>query len=221
MTGRVDSFCQCRPRTTRGVDGRTSLLMIPGPVEISPGGATRLLGSAPGHLAAHVVEAFGASIERMRRVWKADGQAQPFIVAGSGTLAMDMAGATCSTRAMRQSWSTRATSRTGCTRSFVAAAWPCASSRALQAARLRSKRWKRRSRASRAKVLFVTHVDTSTAVRVDPAPLAALARSRGVLSVFDGVCADSGRAVRNGRVGCGRLSDRVAEGHRSTSSGSP
>jgi alanine-glyoxylate transaminase/serine-glyoxylate transaminase/serine-pyruvate transaminase len=41
----------------------------------------------------------------------------------------------------------------------------------------------------KAKALFVTHVDTSTGVRVDPAPLAALARERGTLSVFDGVCA--------------------------------
>jgi alanine-glyoxylate transaminase/serine-glyoxylate transaminase/serine-pyruvate transaminase len=39
------------------------------------------------------------------------------------------------------------------------------------------------------KALFATHVDTSTGVRLDPQPLAVAARERGVLSVFDGVCA--------------------------------
>jgi len=39
------------------------------------------------------------------------------------------------------------------------------------------------------RALIATHVDTSTAVRVDPKPLAALARERGILSIFDGVCA--------------------------------
>ena len=39
------------------------------------------------------------------------------------------------------------------------------------------------------KALFATHVDTSTGALCDPRPLAALARGRGVLSVFDGVCA--------------------------------
>jgi alanine-glyoxylate transaminase/serine-glyoxylate transaminase/serine-pyruvate transaminase len=42
------------------------------------------------------------------------------------------------------------------------------------------------------KALFATHVDTSTGVRLDPAPLARLARERGLLSVFDGVCATGG-----------------------------
>ena len=48
--------------------------------------------------------------------------------------------------------------------------------------------------ACAAKALFATHVDTSTGVLVDPAGLAAVARSRGVLSVFDGVCATGAEA---------------------------
>jgi alanine-glyoxylate transaminase/serine-glyoxylate transaminase/serine-pyruvate transaminase len=42
------------------------------------------------------------------------------------------------------------------------------------------------------KALFATHVDTSTGVRVDPQPLARVAREKGALSVFDGVCATAG-----------------------------
>jgi alanine-glyoxylate transaminase/serine-glyoxylate transaminase/serine-pyruvate transaminase len=42
------------------------------------------------------------------------------------------------------------------------------------------------------KALFATHVDTSTGVRLDPEPLARLAREAGMLAVFDGVCAAAG-----------------------------
>jgi alanine-glyoxylate transaminase/serine-glyoxylate transaminase/serine-pyruvate transaminase len=44
------------------------------------------------------------------------------------------------------------------------------------------------------KALFATHVDTSTGVRIDPEPLARMASERGVLSVFDGVCATAGES---------------------------
>jgi len=37
------------------------------------------------------MEAFGSSLEMMRKVWMADSSAQPFIVGGGGTVAMDMA----------------------------------------------------------------------------------------------------------------------------------
>ena len=67
------------------------LLMIPGPVEVSPEVRDACGGAPPGHLAPGVMEAFGSSLEMMRQIWKADGSAQPFIVGGGGTVAMDMA----------------------------------------------------------------------------------------------------------------------------------
>ncbi|MEL6185088.1 MAG: alanine--glyoxylate aminotransferase family protein, partial [Myxococcota bacterium] len=69
------------------------LLMIPGPIEVSPEVRAAHDGPPPGHLAPPVVEAFGLSLERMRAVWQAPASAQPFLIAGSGTLAMDMAAA--------------------------------------------------------------------------------------------------------------------------------
>jgi len=42
------------------------------------------------------------------------------------------------------------------------------------------------------KALFATHVDTSTGALCDPKPVAKLARERGALSIFDGVCATAG-----------------------------
>jgi alanine-glyoxylate transaminase/serine-glyoxylate transaminase/serine-pyruvate transaminase len=45
------------------------------------------------------------------------------------------------------------------------------------------------------KALTVTHVDTSTGVRAPVAPIAGLAKRYGVLSIVDGVCATGGEAL--------------------------
>ena len=165
------------------------LLMIPGPVEISPEVQRAFSVPPPGHLAAHVIEATGASIERMRRVWKADAQAQPFIVAGSGTLAMDMA--VCNVLdpgdeavVVDTGYFSHRMQEILRRRGVAVSVVPSAPGAAPPLEEVEAA-----LEGSGTKVLFATHVDTSTAVRVDPAPLAALARSRGVLSVFDGVCA--------------------------------
>ena len=67
------------------------LLMIPGPIEISPTVHAAYQPLPPSHVSPSVIEAFGSSLERMREVWRADASYQPFIVSGSGTVAMDMA----------------------------------------------------------------------------------------------------------------------------------
>ena len=67
------------------------LVMIPGPVEISPAVREAFAVPPPGHLAPDVIEAFGSALALMRRVWLAPASAQPFVVPGSGTTAMEMA----------------------------------------------------------------------------------------------------------------------------------
>ena len=67
------------------------LLMIPGPIEISPGVLEACSTAPPSHVSEGVIQAFGHSIERMREVWCAGPDSQPYVVAGSGTLAMEMA----------------------------------------------------------------------------------------------------------------------------------
>ncbi|HEY0781785.1 MAG TPA: alanine--glyoxylate aminotransferase family protein, partial [Thermoanaerobaculia bacterium] len=69
------------------------LLMIPGPVELSPRVLDAFAVPPPGHLDARLIRAFGEALGDMRRVWSAPPGAQPFAVAGSGTLAMEMAAA--------------------------------------------------------------------------------------------------------------------------------
>jgi alanine-glyoxylate transaminase/serine-glyoxylate transaminase/serine-pyruvate transaminase len=68
------------------------LLMIPGPIEFEPS-VLRAMGSATtSHVAPNFIESFGKSLEMMKSIWQCP-SGQPFILAGSGTLAMDTAAA--------------------------------------------------------------------------------------------------------------------------------
>lgn len=163
------------------------LLMIPGPIEVSPEVRDACGGAPPGHLAPGVIEAFGGSLERMRQVWLADASSQPFIVGGGGTVAMEMAAANLVAPGDRALvvvtgyFSDRMAEmlrRAGANVTRVDAAvgaTPCLD--------------EVRAAICGVKLLFATHVDTSTGVRVDAEALARLASENGVLSVFDGVCA--------------------------------
>jgi alanine-glyoxylate transaminase/serine-glyoxylate transaminase/serine-pyruvate transaminase len=177
------------------MDPSSPLLMIPGPVEISPAVLAAFGGKPPGHLAPGLIEAFGDSLRMMRRVWQAGPDYRPFVVAGGGTVAMEMAAANFVSPGERAIvvntgyFSTRMADmlrRYGVEVTEVGAPVGDAPSaedvgRAFESAG-----------AHPARALFATHVDTSTGVRIDPAPLAALARDHGALSLFDGVCATAG-----------------------------
>ena len=69
-----------------------TLLMIPGPIEFDAAVLAAMGAPTTSHVAPDFIEAFGQSLERMRTtLLSTDGQ--PFIVTGSGTLAMELAGA--------------------------------------------------------------------------------------------------------------------------------
>ena len=167
----------------------TSLLMIPGPIEVSRAVVDACAAPPPSHLAPDLIEAFGASLQRMRSVWLASPESQPFVVAGSGTLAMEMAATNLVAPSERVVvigtgyFSDRMSEmlrRRGAEVFELGAAVGSAPTLEEVAALLDR---------TGPKVLFATHVDTSTGVRVDAQELANLARKRNVLSVFDGVCA--------------------------------
>jgi alanine-glyoxylate transaminase/serine-glyoxylate transaminase/serine-pyruvate transaminase len=172
------------------------LLMIPGPVEVSPEVLAAFSVPPPGHTAPALVEAFGASLESMRRVWSAEPASQPFVIGGGGTAAMDMAVANLVAAGDRVLvvktgyFSDRLAEmlrRQGAATVEVAAAPGDAPD--LEAVR---EALAGQPSGGRCTALFATHVDTSTGVRIDPEPLARLAREHGMLSVFDGVCATAG-----------------------------
>jgi len=165
------------------------ILMIPGPIEVSPAVQSAYSIAPPSHLAPHVIEAFGASLEMMREVWKSSPRAQPFITSGSGTLAMEMAVVNLiepgdvvlqvNTGYFSDRMAEMLTRR-GATVDHVSGELCDAPTNEAIAEAASAKPYK---------AIFATHVDTSTGVRVDAEAIARIAREHGALSVFDGVCA--------------------------------
>jgi alanine-glyoxylate transaminase/serine-glyoxylate transaminase/serine-pyruvate transaminase len=170
------------------------LLMIPGPIEVSPAVREAFAAPPPGHLEPRLLEAFGASLERMRGVWKSGPGAQPFVVPGSGTTAMEMTVAN-----LIEPGDAVIVVNTGFFSDRMVEMLRRAGAEVVDlgavpgdvphVSRAEGAFEDVERKGRRVKALFATHVDTSTAARVDPLVLAALARNRGCLSVFDGVCA--------------------------------
>lgn len=172
----------------------TNLLMIPGPIEISENVQRAYSIAPPSHLAPHVIEAFGSALERMREVWLAGPESQPFVLAGSGTLAMEMAAVNIVDPGEHVLvintgyFSDRMAEmlrRRGAVITEVSADLCDTPGEEEISAALSSGEFK---------AVFATHVDTSTGVRVDAEMIARLATKHGALSVFDGVCATAGES---------------------------
>jgi len=177
------------------------LLMIPGPIEVSPAVQVAFSTAPPSHVSPDCIEAFGRSITSMRKVWQAEATSQPFIVAGSGTLAMEMAVVNLvepgdvvvvvnsgyfSDRVVLMLERRGATVHQARAEPGDVPAIPAVGELL---------------RDVRPTVMFATHVDTSTGARVNAAALADLARDLGILSVFDGVCATAGEEFDMASIG--------------------
>lgn len=175
-------------------------MMIPGPIEFEPEVMIAVGAPTTSHVAPDFIESFGHALEMMREVWLAP-SGQPFIMAGSGTLAMDMAGANLveqGDRALVISTGyfgdryAELLRRYGAEVTVLRA--PVGETVALQAVEAELKR-------TRYRLMTFTHVDTSTAVRVDPEPLGALGEKYGVITVLDGVCSVAGEVIRQDEWG--------------------
>ena len=171
------------------------LLMIPGPIEFDPAVLAAMGAPTTSHIAPDFIEVFGQALERMRDVFLSpDGQ--PFVMAGSGTLAMDLAGANLiepgdkalvvNTGYFGDRYGTLL-ERYGAEVTHVRApVGGCPSLDEVEAA----------LKTATFKLMTVTHVDTSTGVLTDVKALAALARQYGALAVVDGVCSVAGEELR-------------------------
>jgi len=170
--------------------------MIPGPIEFAPE-VMQAMGTAPtSHVAANFIEVFGQALERMREVFLCPG-GQPFIMAGSGTLAMDIAASNLIESGDRAlvvntgHFSDRFVNileRYGAivTQVKAPAIGDVPSLEEVDAALKRDAY----------KIMTITHVDTSTAVGADVKGLAGLGCQNGTLVIVDGVCAVASEEMR-------------------------
>jgi alanine-glyoxylate transaminase/serine-glyoxylate transaminase/serine-pyruvate transaminase len=170
--------------------------MIPGPIEFTPE-VLRAMGMATtSHVAPNFIEAFGQALERLRQVFLCP-NGQPFVIAGSGTLAMDIAASNLiepgdkalvvNTGYFGDRFGA-ILERYGAEVSQVHAP-AIGDAPALEDVEAALKQ-------DSFKLMTVTHVDTSTAVGADIKRLAALGRQYGALVVVDGVCGTAGEEMR-------------------------
>jgi alanine-glyoxylate transaminase/serine-glyoxylate transaminase/serine-pyruvate transaminase len=171
-----------------------NLLMIPGPIEFEPAVLRALGEKTRSHLDPVFMKAYSRTLKNLRTVFAAP-SAQPFVVAGSGTLAMEMAVANLvqpgdaalvvNTGYFSDRLATML-ERHGAAVTHVRADPGAAPSVAAVEQALAGGKFK---------VMTVTHVDTSTAVLAPVKDYAAAAKQHGALVVVDGVCSIGGEAL--------------------------
>ena len=179
---------------------RRKLLMIPGPIEFEPT-VLRALGSpTTSHVAPDFIETFGNSMDMMKKVWKSP-SGQPFIIAGTGTLAMDLAGTNLiepgdkalviSTGYFGERFADLLKRYGAEVKILKAPIGQVVPEEKIENA-LKSENYK---------LLTFTHVDTSTAVKVDPKPIGELGEKYNVLTILDGVCSVAGEEINQDEWG--------------------
>lgn len=178
------------PARTSAVVDRT-LLMIPGPTAIS----ADVLAAGAQAVLSHSSPAFrntvAESLQQLRELFDAP-SSQPLVATGSGTLAMEIGLVNIVEPGdrvlMLETGVFAGRFKTICERNG-------ADGRTLKAPLGRAPDLdavRRELAAFKPKVLTITHVDTSTGVRVDVEALARLGREAGALVVVDGVCSIGG-----------------------------
>lgn len=177
-----------------------TLLMIPGPIEFEPAVLQALGSPTTSHVANDFIEVFGKTLEMMKEVWLCN-DGQPFILSGSGTLAMDSVAANLvepkdkvlviSTGYFGERFK-EIMKRYGAEVKILQA--PCGG--IITADQIENELKK-----DTYKLLTFTHVDTSTAVWVDPKPIGKLGQKYHVITILDGVCSIGGEEMKQNEWG--------------------
>jgi alanine-glyoxylate transaminase/serine-glyoxylate transaminase/serine-pyruvate transaminase len=170
------------------------LLMIPGPIEMDPAVLAALARKTTSHVDPDFIETFGRALGRVREVFLAPSSA-PFVVAGTGTLAMELAA-----QSLVEPGDAVLVVDTGGFSERMATLLERIGARVT---RFSSPLGRgpdlvelERALAGGFRAVTITHVDTSTGVRAPVREIAALARAQGVLSIVDGVCSVGGEELR-------------------------
>jgi alanine-glyoxylate transaminase/serine-glyoxylate transaminase/serine-pyruvate transaminase len=172
-----------------------TLLMIPGPIEFEPEVLNALGAPTTSHVAPDFIDVFGQALEKMRQVWLCP-SGQPFILAGSGTLAMDSPAAN-----LIEPGDNALVINTGYFGDRYADLLErygaeVTSLRAPIGGVVDYQLIEDTLANGSFKLMTFTHVDTSTAVKVDAKQMAELGQKHNVLTILDGVCSVAGEEIR-------------------------
>lgn len=168
--------------------------MIPGPIEFEAEVLQAMGAPTNSHVAKDFIEVFGQSLEKMRKVWLSS-TGQPFVLAGSGTLAMDLAGANLTEpgdKVLVLSTGYFGDRFADLFRRYGAEVTilKAKPGDVVQLADIEKELAK-----GIYKLMSFTHVDTSTAVKVDARMMGKLGKRYGVLTILDGVCSVAGEEI--------------------------
>ena len=171
------------------------LLMIPGPINFDPGVLRAMSAPSAGHTTPEFVALFGETLEWTRQVFCAP-TGMPFVVAGSGTLAMDIAASNLvepGDRVIAISTGYFGDRMVNILERYGA---EVTTLRADVGDVVALDRVDAELARIKPKVLTMTHVDTSTGVAVNVRALAELGRQHNALVVVDGVCSVGGMELQ-------------------------
>ncbi|MFP4488785.1 MAG: pyridoxal-phosphate-dependent aminotransferase family protein [Bacteroidales bacterium] len=171
------------------------LLMIPGPIEFDSDVLKAMSEPTLSHVSKEFIDIFAESLEMIKKLWMCPG-GQPFIMAGTGTLAMDMAGANMVEK--NDKILVISTGYFGERYAELLKRYG-ADCRILSAApgeTVPPEKIEEELRTDKYKLMTFTHVDTSTAVKTDAKAIGQLGQKYDVISILDGVCSVGGEEIR-------------------------
>jgi len=171
------------------------LLMIPGPIEFESEVLQRMSASTPSHVDPEFISVFANSLELLKEVCQCP-SGQAFIIAGTGTLAMDMAAANLIENGDKVL--VISTGFFGLRYAEILKRYG-AEVDTLEAETgniVPLKDIEQELKSKKYKLLAFTHVDTSTAVLNDAKEIGALCKKYNVLSILDGVCSVAGEEIK-------------------------
>lgn len=176
------------------------LLMIPGPIEFHPKVLQANAKATTSHVAPNFIESFGNVLELSKKVWQST-TGQPFIISGSGTLAMDMAA--CNLIEPNDNALVIATGYFGNRYAEILKRY--GANVTILFANLGEtvalEKIEKELVSKKYKLITITHVDTSTGVVTNPKPIVDLAKKYNVLTILDGVCSVAAEEIQQEKWG--------------------
>lgn len=176
------------------------LLMIPGPIEFTPEVLQAMGAPTNSHVAPGFIHHFGQALVDMRKVWMSP-NGQPFVLAGSGTLAMDLAGANLTEPGDKVLVLSTGYFGDRFADLFARYGAEVTVLKAKPGQVVGLPQIEKELAKGIYKIMSFTHVDTSTAVRVNAEQMGRLGQRYDVLTILDGVCSVGGEVIRQDEWG--------------------